>query len=110
SLGTIRGSALRPGAADDVIIMSEGPEDGMSIMQVGPGLPVWVPFGTSMMPSVQLPPIVRKVIGAELKNTAGRIAASKAALAIVERGIEVASARPAHQFDDWNDQLRGGGR
>lgn len=106
SLGTIRGSALRLAPVEEVIIMAEGPEDGLSIMQEGPGLPVWVPFGTSMMPAVQLPPIVRKVIIAEQNNTAGRIAASKAAIAMVERGVEVASARPADQFDDWNDQLR----
>lgn len=106
SLGTIRGSALRLAPAEPVIIMAEGPEDGLSIMQEGPGLPVWVPFGTSMMPSVELPPIVRKVIIAEQNNTAGRVAAAKAAIALVDRGVEVASARPNDQFDDWNDQLR----
>jgi len=106
SLGTIRGSALRLAPAEPVIIMAEGPEDGLSIMQEGPGFPVWVPFGTSMMPAVELPPEVRKVIIAEQNNTAGRIAASKAAIALVERGVEVASARPNDQFDDWNDQLR----
>lgn len=110
SLGTIRGSALRLGDAEPVIIMAEGPEDGLSIVQEGPGLPVWVPFGTSMMPAVELPPIVRKVIIAEQNNTAGRIAAAKSAIAIVDRGLEVASARPNDQFDDWNDQLRGGAR
>ncbi|APZ98054.1 hypothetical protein BWQ93_05840 [Sphingopyxis sp. QXT-31] len=106
SLGSIRGSALRLGEAEPVIIMAEGPEDGLSIMQEGPGHPVWVPFGTSMMPSVQLPPIVRKVIIAEQNNTAGRIAAAKAAIALSDLGLEVASARPGDQFDDWNDQLR----
>lgn len=107
SLGTIRGSALRLEPAGPTIIMAEGPEDGLSIMQEGPGLPVWVPFGTSMMPSVQLPPVVRKVIIAEQNNTAGRIAASKASIALSERDLEVAGARPNDQFDDWNDQLRG---
>jgi DNA primase len=77
-------------------------------MQEGHGLPVWVPFGTSMMPSVQLPPAVRKVIIAEQNNTAGRIAAAKAAIALSDLGLEVAVARPGDQFDDWNDQLRGG--
>lgn len=107
SLGTIRGSALRLAPAGPTIIMAEGPEDGLSIMQEGPGLPVWVPFGTSMMPSVQLPPEVREVIIAEQNNTAGRVAAAKATIAFSELGIEVSNARPADQFDDWNDQLRG---
>lgn len=107
SLGTIKGAALRLAPAEPVIIMAEGPEDGLSIMQEGPGLPVWVPFGTSMMPSVQLPPIVRKVIIAEQNNTAGRIAASKAAISLSDLGLEVSGAQPHSQYDDWNDQLRG---
>lgn len=110
SLGTIKGSALRLAPAEPTIIMAEGPEDGFSIMQEGPGLPVWVPFGTSMMPAVQMPPVVRKVIIAGQNNTAGRIATNKAAIAIADRGLETSFAWPADQFDDWNDQLRGGGQ
>lgn len=106
SLGTIRGSALRLAPPEPTIIMAEGPEDGLSVMQEGPGLPVWVPFGTSMMPSVVLPPIVRSVIVAGQNNTAGRVAANKAALALSERGLDVRLVWPASTFDDWNDQLR----
>ncbi|MEG3144236.1 CHC2 zinc finger domain-containing protein [Sphingomonas sp. RT2P30] len=107
SLGTIKGSALRLAPAETTITMSEGPEDGFSIMQEGPGLPVWVPFGTSMMPAVQFPPVVRRVIIAGQNNTAGRIASGKAVAAILERGIEATQAWPGEEFDDWNDQLRG---
>lgn len=107
SLGTIKGSALRLAPAGRSIIMAEGPEDGMSILQEGPGLPVWVPFGTSMMPAVDFPPEVRRVIIAGQNNTAGRIAANKAAISLSERGLEVAFAWPDRRFDDWNDQLRG---
>lgn len=107
SLGTIKGSALRLAPADRAIIMAEGPEDGLSIMQEGPGLPVWVPFGTSMMPSVDFPDMVRRVVIAGQNNTAGRIAANKAAIALSDRGLDVAFAWPAPTYDDWNDQLRG---
>lgn len=107
SLGTIRGSALRLAPAEDTIIMAEGPEDGLSIMQEGPGLPVWVPFGTSMMPQVKFPPVVRRVIVAGQNNTAGRIAANKAAVALADLGLNVSFAWPDARFDDWNDQLRG---
>lgn len=110
SLGTIKGSALRLAPAEPIIIMAEGPEDGASIMQEGPGLPVWVPFGTSMMPSVKLPPIVRKVIIAGQNNTAGRIATNKAAIALSDSGVETSFAWPGDQFDDWNDQLRAAAR
>ncbi|MCP3732043.1 CHC2 zinc finger domain-containing protein [Sphingomonas sp. MG17] len=107
SLGTIRGSALRLAPAGPCIVMAEGPEDGLSIMQEGPGLPVWVPFGTSMMPQVQYPPQVRKVIIAGQNNTPGRVAANKAAIALADLGLEVSFVWPSSRFDDWNDQLRG---
>lgn len=107
SLGTIRGSALWLGPAGPTIILAEGPEDGLSIMQEGPHLPVWVPFGTSMMPSVDYPASVRRVIIAGQNNTAGRVAVNKAAIALSERGLEVSFAWPASRYDDWNDQLRG---
>ena len=110
SLGTIKGSALRLEPAAETIVMCEGPEDGLSVMQEGPGLPVWVPFGTSMMPAVQLPPIVRKVVIAGQNNTPGRIAANKAAVALADRGLLPSFAWPNDQFDDWNDQLRGAAR
>lgn len=106
SLGTIRGSALRLGPPADTIMMAEGPEDGMSLHQEGAGIPVWVPFGTSMMPQVQLPSIVRKVIIAGQNNTAGRVAVNKAAIAMAERGLDVEYVWPAAEFDDWNDWLK----
>lgn len=108
SLGTVKGSALRLAPAGPAIIMAEGPEDGLSIHQDGPDLPVWVPFGTSMMPAVQLPAIVRKVIIAGQNNTPGRVAANKAAIALSDRGLEVAFAWPLAEFDDWNDMIRAG--
>lgn len=107
SLGTIKGSALQLAQGERTIILAEGPEDGLSIMQEGPGLPVWVPFGTSMMPAVDYPASVRRVIIAGQNNTAGRIAANKAAIALSERGLEVSFAWPDRRYDDWNDQLRG---
>ena len=106
SLGQIRGSACRLGPAEATVILPEAPEDGLSIMQEGPGFPVWIPFGTSMMPQVQFPPIVKRVIIARQNNTAGRVASNKAAIALIERGLEVGHAAPPEEFDDWNDVLK----
>lgn len=107
SLGTIRGSALRLAPPAETVILAEAPEDGMSIMQDGPGFPVWVPFGTSMMPQVQFPPVVRRVIVAGQNNTAGKIAVGKTIIALSDLGLEAADTYPVARFDDWNDQLRG---
>lgn len=106
SLGTCRGAALRLGPAEATVIVPEAPEDGMSIMQEGPGHPVWIGFGTSMMPLIEFPSIVRKVIIARQNNTAGRVACNKAAIAFADRGLEVAHVSPPPEFDDWNDALR----
>jgi len=106
SLGSIKGAAMHLGAAEETVILAEGPEDGLSIVQEGPGHPVWVPFGTGCMPAVEFPPIVRRVIIAGQNNTAGRVAAEKATIAFLDRGLDVGRACPAPQFDDWNDQLR----
>lgn len=106
SLGTIRGSAVRLADATDTVMLAEGPEDGLSLQQECGGLPVWVAFGTSMMPSVILPPSVRRVIIAGQNNTAGRIAANKAAISLAERGLDVEYVWPEAHYDDWNDWLK----
>jgi DNA primase len=107
SLGSCRGSALRLGPPAATIITPEGPEDGFSIFQEQSNFPVWVPFGTSMLPQVQFPPVVRRIIIAGQNNTAGRLAVAKATLALIDRGLEAAQTWPAPAYDDWNDMLRG---
>lgn len=107
SLGSIKGAALHLGPAEETMILSEGPEDGLSLMQEGPGHPVWVPFGTGCMPAVEFPSIVKRVIVAGQNNTAGRVAVEKTVLSLLDRGLAVGRAWPSPSFDDWNDQLRG---
>jgi DNA primase len=107
SLGCCMGAAMQLGPAAETIILPEAPEDGMSIAQEGPGHPVWVPFGTGMMPAVQFPPIVRTIIIAGQNNTASRRAVAKTEIELLERGFKVGLVWPAAQYDDWNDQLRG---
>lgn len=107
SLGTIKGSVMRLAPAAETVILPEAPEDGFSIAQERPDHPVWVPFGTSMMPAVPFPEIVRHVIIAGQNNTASRRAVEKSAIALIDSGLEVTRAWPAREYDDWNDQLRG---
>lgn len=108
SLGSIKGAALQLAPAEECVVLAEGPEDGLSLAQEGPGHPVWVPFGTGCMPAVEFPPIVKRVIIAGQNNTAGRMAVEKTAIALLDRGLAVGRAWPAPAFDDWNDQLRAG--
>ncbi|AHE57413.1 hypothetical protein NX02_29225 [Sphingomonas sanxanigenens DSM 19645 = NX02] len=115
SLGRIRGGALRLDAtlvanSDlilDEVIITEGPEDGLSLAQEMPDRRVWVALGTAMMPEVQFPPEVRSIVIAGQNDKAGHDAVKKAGEALVERGFAVRTMFPAPEFKDWNDQLRG---
>jgi DNA primase len=110
SLGRVKGGALRLGRAVDrdvvEIIVTEGPEDGLSLAQEMPGAAVWVTLGTAMMPEVQYPPHVTSIVIAGQNDTAGRAAVQAAALALTDRGKVVRTMYPAEIYKDWNDQLR----
>jgi DNA primase len=107
SLGRIRGGALRLGPVSDHVVICEGPEDGLTLMQELPRQSVWVSLGTSMLPEMDLPPEVRTVTLAGDNNPAGRAAVTKAAEALTLRGLTVRTMWPDPAFADFNDQLRG---
>jgi len=110
SRGRIIGGAVRfdhgRETADEVII-TEGPEDALSLAQELPTARVWATLGTAMMPSVVYPPEIRTIVIAEQNDKAGDLAARTAAAALQDRGYTVKRMRPDAAFKDWNDQLRG---
>lgn len=110
TLGRYRGGAIKMGARqqDPVeIVMTEGPEDALSIAQELPHLEVWSTLGTSNMPLLQLPSTVRRVTIAGQNDAAGRAAVEQAAIALANRELQVRTMWPHPDFKDWNDQLRG---
>jgi len=113
SLGRVRGGALRldgsVGFPTDPaeLIITEGPEDGLSLAQELPGRRVWVALGTAMMPEIEFPAEIRSILIAGQNDDAGRVAVDKASVALVERGFAVRTMYPDPRYKDWNDQLRG---
>lgn len=110
TLGRFRGGAIKVGnrQPDPVeIVVTEGPEDALSIAQELPELEVWSTLGTSNMPVLYLPPTVKRVVIAGQNDKAGRAAVHEAAQALALRGLEIRTMWPAPDFKDWNDQLRG---
>lgn len=107
TLARIRGSALRLGKPQAEVVVTEGPEDGLSLRQMLPGRSVWVACGTGLMPFIAFPPEVESVVIAGQNNAAGRMAVDTATAAYVGRGLTVKSIYPEPAFDDWNDELRG---
>ena len=110
TLGRFRGGAIKVGCRrpnPTEIVVTEGPEDALSIANGLPDLEVWATLGTSNMPSLILPNSVKRVIIAGQNDGAGRAAVQAAGDGLVTRGLEVLTMWPAPEFKDWNDQLRG---
>ena len=110
SLGRVKGGALRINSdADSVgheLILTEGPEDGLSLAQEL-GAEVWVTLGTAMMPFLDYPPRVVSIVIAGQNDAAGRAAVAQAEEDLAERGFDTRIMWPADGYKDWNDQLRG---
>jgi DNA primase len=106
SLGRIASGAIRLGPATASIVVTEGLEDGLTLMQ-SLGRTVWVAAGTAMLPRMELPADVRAVVIGADGDAAGEAAAQKAAAAFTGTGRRVRVMRPASGHKDWNDQLMG---
>lgn len=108
SLGRPAGGAIRLGPQQgDHVTVIEGPEDGATVSEDQPHMPVWVACGTSMMPQIKFPPAVRRVTIGGDNNKAGRAAAAISYNSYMDRGLEVRAVYPEPDFGDWNDEKRG---
>lgn len=106
SLGKVAGGAIRLAPAAAELVVVEGIEDGLTLMQEM-GRAVWVAAGASMLPKMQFPAGVRNIAIGGDGDDAGRKAAETAADAFAARGLSVRKFFPLEGFKDWNDQLRG---
>lgn len=104
SLGRVREGAIRLTSPAPELIVSEGLEDGLTLLQ-GTGAAVWVAAGASMLPAMKLPQLVRTVVIGADNDVAGRAAAAKAAEAFTRQGRKVRIMRPAEPYKDFNAQL-----
>jgi putative DNA primase/helicase len=107
ALGPIAGAAVRLAEAHDLLGLCEGIEDGLSVMQAEPLLPVWATLGTSGLRAVMLPDRVRQVVILADGDPAGEAAAQIAARRFVTEGRSVRIARPPSTFKDFNAALLG---
>jgi hypothetical protein len=104
ALGPCGGGAVRLAEpVDGTLVLAEGIETALSIMQVR-GTAVWATLGTSGMRSVILPPEVCDVIIAPDGDAAGEKAARNAALRLKREGRRVRIVRPP-KGRDFNDAL-----
>jgi phage/plasmid primase-like uncharacterized protein len=105
TLGPVRACAVHLTAADRVLVICEGIETGLSILQAT-GLHVWAALGTSNLANVELPSFVREVFIAADNDDPGMMAAHEAADSYRTRGCQVRIVSPRTEKADWNDVLR----
>jgi hypothetical protein len=77
-LGPCRGGAVRLGEPGDLLLVSEGIETGLSVMQAT-GLPVWASLSTSGLRSLELPQLITEIIVLADGDDPGEAAAVAAA-------------------------------
>ncbi len=106
-LGPCAGGAVRLAASGDELVLAEGLETAMSVLQAT-GKPTWATLSTSGLKAVRLPPEARKLIIAADGDQPGEDAAMIAADRIVAEGRRVKIARPPWGLD-FNDLLRAEG-
>jgi hypothetical protein len=104
-LGPCRGGAVRLGEVGDELMIGEGIETTLSVMQVT-GHPAWAALSTSGLRSLDLPQAVLKVVVLADGDEAGEAAAHHAARRWAREGRSVRIARAPSGFD-FNDLLIG---
>ena len=104
-LGPCRGGAVRLAAATDVVLIGEGIETCLAVMQAT-GRPVWAALSTAGLRSLDLPEYIRNVIVLADADLPGEAAALEAGRRWRHQGRGVRVARPPTGLD-FNDLLLG---
>jgi hypothetical protein len=107
ALGRLKGHAVHLTAGGAEMVICEGVETGLSILQAT-GLRVWAALGTSNLGQVEMPDFVREIILAADHDEPGCRAARAAAESYTARGVQVRIVCPAASGADFSD-LRDGG-
>ncbi|WP_037281989.1 DUF7146 domain-containing protein [Rubellimicrobium mesophilum] len=105
-LGPTRGGVVRLAEASERVMVGEGIETCLSVMQALGGQPSWAALSTSGLRSLDLPSSVREVVILADGDDPGEAAARAAAQRWQRDGRRVRIARPL-LGQDFNDLLRG---
>lgn len=103
--GPCRGGVVRLGPVGDRLMIAEGIETALSVMQVT-ARPAWAAMSTSGLRALELPADVGDVVLLADGDEPGEAAARDAGLRWKHEGRRVRIARPPRGFD-FNDVLRG---
>lgn len=107
SKGPIKGCAVRLSPDDCEVVICEGVEDGLSLLQMHPNLCVWSGLGGNIR-NIQLPPEVTKVVIATDNDEAGDANVAELYKRLSAEGKQVSVLYPPQGFKDFNEYLMRG--
>jgi hypothetical protein len=108
AMGHLLGNAVRLTPHDDILVVGEGIETMLSIIEAVPGLPVWAALSSGHLGAVLLPEGVQRLYIAIDRDPAGQRAAERLSARALDAGIAVRVLEP--RLGDFNDDLRAYGK
>ncbi|WP_333837434.1 DUF7146 domain-containing protein [Novosphingobium sp.] len=108
-LGRPRDGTVHFGVPGTTLGLAEGWETAFSA-HILLGVPVWATLGSERFTQVAVPDRVTRLILLPDNDPPGRLGAGKAAVAHARQGRTIDLLLPARGHNDWNDQLRSGGK
>lgn len=108
AMGHLLGNAVRLTIQDDILVVGEGIETMLSLVEAVPGLPVWAALSSGHLGAVLLPEGVQRLYVAIDRDPAGQRAAEKLSARVTEVGVRVRVLEPC--LGDFNDDLRANGK
>jgi hypothetical protein len=104
AMGHLLGNAVRLTPHDDILVVGEGIETMLSLVEAVPGLPVWAALSSGHLGAVLLPEGLQRLYIAIDRDPAGQRAAEKLSARASEVGVPVRVLEP--RLGDFNDDLR----
>jgi len=108
AMGHLLGNAVRLTPQDDMLVVGEGIETMLSLVEAVPGLPVWAALSSGHLGAVLLPEGLQRLYIAIDRDPAGQRAAERLSARATEVGVSVQVLEP--RLGDFNDDLRANGR
>lgn len=108
AMGHLLGNAVRLTPHDDILVVGEGIETMLSLIEAVPSLPVWAALSSGHLGAVLLPEGLQRLYIAIDRDPAGQRAAERLSARATELGIAVRMLEP--RIGDFNDDLRAHGQ
>ena len=108
AMGHLLGNAVRLTPQQNILVVGEGIETMLSLVEAMPGLPVWAALSSGHLGAVLLPEGVQRLYIAIDRDPAGQRAAERLSARALDVGIAVRVLEPL--LGDFNDDLRANGK